>query len=432
MSATRSLIAPSANPLLERALQEKLQRRSGAIGSLGELEPLALRLGLMMNTLKPRFVDPQLVVFAADHGIAVEGLAQPGQPTTPQQVAELLGGRWPLAVYARTQGLGLSVVDCGIAADVPAHDRLLMRKIAHGTRNPRAGAAMTVDQAHAAMRAGMEIGDSLRGNVLICAGLGVGGDESAALVLSRLCDVPVRELAGDPRRLNAEQIMHLAGVMHAAQSRHRNVVDPVEVLAAFGGFDMAVMVGAMLVAASKRHLLLVDGLPACAALMTASRIATPVTDYCIFCRSHSHRGLTRALTLFRASALLELGLECADGTGATLSWPLVRSAAALLTEVAEGEDPGPTRPAPMPAAAAAAGTEAAAVHREDAEAADVETDAHGDDDAGRTGTSDDGGDDAAEDAAGGRRDETTADEDTELAGEAQGDFVRSRSPGLQR
>jgi nicotinate-nucleotide--dimethylbenzimidazole phosphoribosyltransferase len=228
-----------------------------------------------------------------------------------------------------------------------AHDRLLMRKIAHGTRNPRAGAAMTVDQAHAAMRAGMEIGDSLRGNVLVCAGLGIGGDESAALVLSRLCDVPVRELAGDPRRQQAGQSMQLAGVLQAAQARHRNVIDPVEVLAAFGGFDIAVMVGAMLVAASKRHLLLVDGLPACAALMTASRIATPVTDYCIFCRSHSHRGLTRALALFRASALLELGLECPDGTGATLSWPLVRSAAALLTEVAEGEDPGPTLPAPM-------------------------------------------------------------------------------------
>ena len=158
MSATRSLIAPSANPLLERALQEKLQRRSAAIGSLGELEPLALRLGLMMNTLKPSFVDPQLIVFAADHGIAVEGLTAPGQPTTAEQVEQLLAGRWPMAVYARTQGLDLSVVDCGIAADMRTHDRLLMRKIAHGTRNPRAVAAMTVDQAHAAMRAGMEIG----------------------------------------------------------------------------------------------------------------------------------------------------------------------------------------------------------------------------------------------------------------------------------
>jgi nicotinate-nucleotide--dimethylbenzimidazole phosphoribosyltransferase len=116
------------------------------------------------------------------------------------------------------------------------------------------------------------------------------------------------------------------------------------VLAAFGGFEVAVMVGVMLMAASKRHLLIVDGMPACAALMLAARIAPAVTDYCVFCRSHGHRGLDQALNLFRASALLELGMESTDGTGATLAWPLVKSAAALLTEVADGEEPGPTQP----------------------------------------------------------------------------------------
>lgn len=349
MPASRSLIAPSANPLLERALREKLQRRAGRVGSLGELEPLALRLGLMLGTLKPRLHDPQAVVFAADHGLAVEGVGGDG-PGTQERVQTLLAGRWPLAVVARTQQIGLSVVDCGLAGNLPAHDGLLMRKIAHATRNTRVGAAMSVEQAHAAMRAGMEIGDSLRGNALICAGLGVGADESAALVLSRLCDVPVAELAIDSRRLTPDRVRQLGGFLQAAQARHRQVVDPVEVLAAFGGFEMAVMVGAMLVAASKRRLLLIDGLPACAALMVASRIAMPVTDYCVFCRSHSHPGLTRALGLFRASALLELGLECADGTGAVLAWPLVANAAALLTQVAEGEDPGPTRPGTIAAA----------------------------------------------------------------------------------
>jgi nicotinate-nucleotide--dimethylbenzimidazole phosphoribosyltransferase len=93
-----------------------------------------------------------------------------------------------------------------------------------------------------------------------------------------------------------------------------------------------------------RVLLMVDGMPACAALMLAARIAQPVTDYSLFCRSHSHLGLDQALNLFRASALLELGMESTDGTGATLAWPMVKSAAALLTDVAEGEDPGPSQP----------------------------------------------------------------------------------------
>jgi nicotinate-nucleotide--dimethylbenzimidazole phosphoribosyltransferase len=118
------------------------------------------------------------------------------------------------------------------------------------------------------------------------------------------------------------------------------------------------MVGVMLVAASRRHLIMIDGLPACAALMVASRIAAPVTDYCVFCRSHSHHGLDVALELFQTTALLELGMESSDGTGATLAWPLVRAASALLSEVAEGEDAGPSRPGSIDSQMAAHDTDA--------------------------------------------------------------------------
>jgi nicotinate-nucleotide--dimethylbenzimidazole phosphoribosyltransferase len=347
MAASRSLITPTSNPLLERSLLEKLSRRAEATGSLGELEPLAVRLGLMQNTLKPRFYEPQLVIFAADHGMAVDGIDTANRHQTCQQVQQLLSGRLPLAVFARIQGLALTVVDCGVAEDMPAHEQLLTRKIAHGTRNARLTAAMTLDQAHAAMRAGMEIGDTLRGNMVICAGIGVGSHLSAALVLSRLADAPVHELLESGPQMEPDKLAHQMAIAQSAMGRHRELTESIEVLAAFGGFEMAMMVGVMLVAASKRHLLLIDGMAACAALMLASRIATPVTDYCVFCRSHGHHGLDKALHLFRASALLELGMNSTDGTGATLAWPLVRSAAALLTEVADGDDAGPSRPTPM-------------------------------------------------------------------------------------
>jgi len=349
-AATTSLIAPTANPLLERALRDKLQRRGETAGSLGELEPLAVRIGLIQNTLKPRFRDPQLVLFASDNGLAVEGIpAAPGHATA-ERVWQALRGQLPVSVFAAIQGMNLSVVDAGVAERLPPHERLLMRKIAHGTRNARVGAAMTVEQAHAAIRAGMEIGQSLPGNALACAGMGVGGQESAALILSRLAAAPVRELLQSHPQMDSNTLTHLLVVTQGAQGRHRDVQDPVEVLAAFGGFDIAMMAGAMLVAAGRRHMVIVDGLPACAALMVAARIAAPVTDYCVFCRSHSHNGLDYALNLFHASALLELGMESTDGTGSTLAWPLLRAAASLLTEVAEGEDPGPTRPGELGAA----------------------------------------------------------------------------------
>lgn len=347
MSINRSLIAPTSNPLLERALAEKLRRRCEVVGSLGELVPLALRLGLMQNTLKPRFRDPQLVIFAGDHGLAVDGLQTPQRRPTHEQVQQLMTGQLPVSVFGRINGLELSVIDCGLANQLASHDRLIPRKIAYGTRNARVGPAMSIEHAHAAIRAGMEIGDALRGNMVACAGIGLGAHEAAALVLSRLTQTPVRDLMVSGPQMDPELLAHLMIVTLGAQGRHRDVVDPVEVLAAFGGFETAMMVGVMLVAASKRHLIMADGIVACAALMVASRIAASVTDYCVFCRSQSHRGLDQALNLFNASALLELGLDSLDGTGACLSWPLVRGAAALLTELADGEDPGPSRPSPI-------------------------------------------------------------------------------------
>ncbi len=343
MAITRSLVTPTTNPLLEKALREKLYRRSESGGNLGELEPLAIRLGLMQNTLKPRLHEPQLLVFAADHGLAVDRITEQ-RHATHETVRMLLRNQLPLSVFARSQQVDLTVVDCGMAEDMPPYEHLLARKIAHGTRNTRVGAAMSVEQARAGMRAGMEIGEKLLGNVTILAGVGVGAHESAALVLAALTDSPVGDLVISGPDMNRDVLGRCMATLNAARARHHEVTDPVEVLAAYGGFEVAVMVGVMLMAASKRHLLVIDGFPACAALMVAAHIAQPVTDYCVFCRSNSHLGLDQALNLFHASALLEMGMESTDGTGAVLAWPMVRSAAALLTEVAEGEDPGPTLP----------------------------------------------------------------------------------------
>ena len=349
MSVSRSLISPTAHLALEYALRDKLQRRAQATGTLGELEPLAVRLGLIQGTLKPRFERPCLLVFAADHGLAVDGAGGAGGRSTVQLVSSLLASELPVSVFARLQGLDLRVVDAGLADRIAPHERLLARKIAHGTRNARLGPAMSLEQAHAAIRAGIEIADALPGNLVACAGVGVGGHESAALLLTRLAGAPLRDFIVSGPQMGEDSIAALTALLQAVQQRHRDSTDPVEALAAFGGFETAMMVGLLLQAGNRRRVIMVDGMTACAALLVASRIAPAVTDYCVFCRSTAHRGLDRALALFESSALLELGLESTDGTGATLAYPLLRSAAALLTEVADGEDPGPTLPAELDA-----------------------------------------------------------------------------------
>ncbi|MFY7866541.1 nicotinate-nucleotide--dimethylbenzimidazole phosphoribosyltransferase [Roseateles sp.] len=352
MSLQQSLISPTANPELEKALRDRVERHAAITGGLGELEPLAVRLGLVQNSMTPRFRDPVLALFAADHGLVVDNIGFQWGRSTREQANLALQNRLPVSVFARIQGLQLAVVDCGIAETLTPHAKLLSRKIAHGTRNARVGPAMSLEQAHAGVRVGMEIADKLAGNVLACAGMGQGSAESAALVLSRLTNAPVRDFVISGPDMRQDDLAHLLAVLQGAQSRHREVHDPMEVLAAFGGFEMAVMVGAMLVSASKRHLIIVDGISACAALKVAARIATPVTDYAVFCRSHVHRGLDEALALFHASALLELGMDSADGTGAALAWPMIRSAAALLTELQDSAElnakTSNPEPAPVP------------------------------------------------------------------------------------
>lgn len=342
--ASRSLIVPTGNPLLERALRDKLARRSAHTGSLGELEPLALRLGLVQNSLKPRLLDPQLLIVASDHGLAVDGMPVPPGHGTADDVLRILRSQMPVAVFARDQGLHHLVVDAGVAERLPAHEQLLVRKIAHGTRNTRVTQAMTVEQAHAALRAGMEIGHALPGNAVACAGMGVGSHVSAALVLSRLTGVPLRDLMVSGTRTPTDELSRALILAQGAQARHRDVTDPVEVLAAFGGFEMAMLAGIMLTAAQHRCLVMVDGMAAYAGLMVATRIAPAVVDYVVFARSQRHEGLDQAMRLFHAHPLLEVGMHSVDGTGAALAWPLVRMAAALLTDVAEGEEAGPTRP----------------------------------------------------------------------------------------
>lgn len=352
-AASGALIPPTANPLIETALQDKLRHRQEAGGTFGELGSLALRLGLIRNSLHPSFDSARIVVFAADHGLAVDTVVGAALHSTAAEVSDLLADRIPLGAFARQQGMELTVVDSGVAQPVIPNARLLARKIAHGTRHSGATAAMSLEQAHAAMRAGMEIGHGLGGDAVACAGMGLGSTHSAALLLSCLSGTPSQEFLDWDAGTAVDVLERLLLVLEGARQRHGHLADPVELLAAVGGFEVAMMTGLMLAAASRRRLILVDGIPACAALLVAAAIAPAAPDYCIHVRSNRLVGLDRALALLGARAVLDLGIDSVDGTGAVLAWPLVRYAAALLADVAESGGPAVKHSAPaLPATAA--------------------------------------------------------------------------------
>ncbi len=332
------LVASTSRPSLEQALKLKLERRAERGGRLGELDALAVRIGLIRNSLRPRLQAPQLLIFAGDHGLAVD-IAAPLARNSTAMVEDILHHRVALPVLAYQQGLQLQIVDAGLATPLPARPGVLSRKIAHGTRHCRMTQAMSLDQVNAAIRAGTEIAEDLPGDAIGCAGLGVGSAETAALLISHLTGLTLAEIVqpGLPQRsvTGSAPLSALMPALQAAQARHTGLDDPVEILAAYGGFETAMMVGALLKAAEQQRLILIDGLAACAALIVATHIAGPVPDYCVFCRSTEHPGLDTVLSGFQSTALLTLGLESLDGTGIALSWPLVHAAAALLSDVSD-------------------------------------------------------------------------------------------------
>ena len=331
MAIQKVLIPPIANASLESELRARLRHVGDPSGPLDPVEQLAVQVGLIQNRVEPHFSTPRLIIFAADHGLVVDNIAGDETQSTAATVHCLVTEQLPLASLSRLQGLSLMVVDSGIAEPVEPHEHLHARKIAHGTRNSRLGKAMSIEQVQAAIRAGIEIGESLDGNAVACAGIGVGSAQSAALVLSALSEVPVWDFLDAAPSMPEGLLDHTVLVLESARQRHIELTDPIELLAALGGFEVAMMVGLMLSAAARRFVIIPDGLPACAALLVASAVAPAVVEYCVHARSNQLPGLDRALSLFDAKVGVEASMDAIDGTGAALTWPLIATAAALLS-----------------------------------------------------------------------------------------------------
>jgi nicotinate-nucleotide--dimethylbenzimidazole phosphoribosyltransferase len=330
---------------LARKLQHKLDQKTKPLGALGQLESLAIQLGLIQQTDSVSLKQPQIVVFAGDHGIVDEGVSAYPQAVTVQMVHNMLApegkqGGAAVNVLAHQHRFVLTVVDAGVAQVLPDHPQLLQMKIAPSTRNCVLAPAMNEVQAAAAIHGGMDVVRGLAGNVLALGEMGIGNTSSAALILSLFTPIPVEFCAGRGAGLTDEQMKRKVYALTRAHRRHHSAKKPLDVLCAVGGFEIAMMVGAMLQAASERRVILVDGFISGAAAMIAVGLVPATKDYMVFCHSgaeHGHKSMLKALA---ALPLLDLGLRLGEGTGALLAWPLVVSSARLFNEMASFESAG--------------------------------------------------------------------------------------------
>ncbi len=338
---------PSISDITDAALAARLQgaidNKTKPLGALGRLETLAVRIGTILGSEAPVLEAPQMLVCAGDHGLAARGVSAFPSAVTWQMVENFLAGGAAVSVLARQHGLALTVVDCGVRRDFQPRPGLVSRRIAAGTADASAGPAMTAGQCAQAIANGREVVRALPGNALLLGEMGIGNSSSAALLLARLAGLDIGACTGAGTGLDAAGLARKRDVLREVLALHSTATEPLDALAAFGGFEVATLVGAVLQAAEQRRVIVVDGFIASAAVLVAEALQPHVTQRCVAAHSSAEPGHALLLKHLGLEPLLNLDLRLGEGSGGALAWPLLESACRILREMASFEAAGVSR-----------------------------------------------------------------------------------------
>ena len=339
-------IASIADEGLSARLQKRIDSKTKPLGALGKLETLAHRIGSILGTEEPVLREPQMLVCAADHGLAAKGVSAYPSDVTWQMVENFLAGGAAVSVLARQNGLSLTVADCGVAREIPQREhkpgapRLASCRIAAGTQDASVGPAMTMAQCDQAIENGKQLVKNMPGNALMLGEMGIGNTSVASLLLARLGGVSLAECTGAGTGLNAAGVARKLQILETALQANADAKQPLQALAALGGFEVATLTGAVLQAAAERRVIVVDGFITTAAVLVASQLQPAVLERCVFAHRSGEPGHTHMLRLLKGDALLDMGLRLGEGSGAALAWPLLESACVFLREMASFESAG--------------------------------------------------------------------------------------------
>ncbi|HME40245.1 MAG TPA: nicotinate-nucleotide--dimethylbenzimidazole phosphoribosyltransferase [Steroidobacteraceae bacterium] len=327
----------AADAMFLGAACRRLDSLTKPLGALGTLESLAAQVCAVQRTLEPAIMHPVAVVFAADHGVADRGVSAYPRAVTEQMVRNFLAGGAAISVLARLQGIELWIVDAGVDGDCGSHPRLIGAKVRRGTRDFVDEPAMTPQECQEALNRGRTVIDQVipaGGNTVLLGEMGIGNTAAAALLMHGLTGQPLAECVGRGTGLDDDGLARKRATLAAAAARRAPPDDPIELLAEFGGYEIAMLVGAILGAAARRMLIVVDGFTVSVAAALAARIDANALDYCVFghCSAeHAHRAL---LAHLKVKPLLDLGMRLGEGSGAAVALSVVRAALSLFTDMA--------------------------------------------------------------------------------------------------
>ena len=334
---------PSVTPVDTAAadvLRAAIDGKAKPLGALGRIETLAVQLALIADGAPPTYDKALLLVFAGDHGLTAEGGSSYPASVTQAMVATFLAGKASANAFARAVGAELRVVDAGVDAELAPHAVLIDAKVRRGSRNAAVEPALTLAEAEQALARGAAIARQAieEGFEILALGeMGIGNTASAALLTHRLAPAPLADCVGRGAGHDDAGLARKTAILERAATRS-GATEPLEVLAEFGGLEIAMMAGAVIGAASAKVPVLVDGFIVSAAALVAIRLVPEVKDYCVFCHRSVEQGHSRLLAALELDPLLALDLRLGEGTGALLALPLVRAASRLLSDVASLDD----------------------------------------------------------------------------------------------
>ena len=322
--------------MIAAAAQRAIDEKTKPLGSLGELETWAVRLACIQNSLTPRLDHARILVFGADHGVAAEGVSAYPPQVTPEMMRNFARGGAAINVLARANGIEVEVIDVGVNADLASLDGIVHAKVRAGSRNMLQEPAMTADECKAAMNVGREAVQRAAGDGVRVVGLGemgIGNTTAAAALLSGLTGAPASDTVGRGTGVDDERLAHKRQIVTQAVAKHATD-DPRKALAALGGLELAAIAGAALAGPAHGMIVVADGFISTVATLAAVRIDPAIGANLFFAHRSAERGHRVALDALGALPMLDLRCRLGEGTGAALAIPLLRSAAAVLTEMA--------------------------------------------------------------------------------------------------
>ncbi len=319
----------------QQQVRIELDQKTKPPGSLGRLEDLAAQVAGIQQRIKPYIELAQVFVIAGDHGIAHEGVSAYPQAVTAQMVLNFLSGGAAICVLAKANDAKVTVIDAGVAEIIPTHENLLDRKIAFGTKNFLHELAMSAEQVETALQHGKTLCENLpKQGAVVFGEMGIANTTSASALMHGLTGLPIEACVGRGTGVDDHGVALKQKVIVQAFKKYAASSDARELLSRYGGFEIAMICGAMLGAAQSRQVIIVDGFIASAAACLAIRMQPEVQSYMVFSHVSAEAPHRALLESIGAKALLDWELRLGEGSGAILVLPLLRSACAMLSNMA--------------------------------------------------------------------------------------------------